>query len=51
MNTNQQTSQTETSAESRQEPLPEWFDDRHVQERIARLIAKAAEAATRPVTP
>lgn len=34
-----------TADDWRREPLPDPFDDRAVQERIARLIAKAAEAA------
>jgi hypothetical protein len=33
----------QTGSEARRcEPLPEWFDDQKVQERVARLIAKAA---------
>lgn len=39
-----QTPQTEAPADWRREPLPDPFDDRKVQERIARLIAKAAGA-------
>jgi hypothetical protein len=46
-NPDQQTPPPAESPEDwRRQPLPDPFDDRAIQERIARVIAKAAEAAT-----
>jgi hypothetical protein len=44
MTPDQQTRQTQCADDWQREPLPDPFDDRTIQERMARTIAKAAAA-------